>query len=60
MGKVKECLGLYKCEGECMSCVLAFLCIETAIELDAYWDEQAKLQEDREAMELDDEWRCDV
>lgn len=58
MGKVKECLGFYRCEGECMSCVLAFLCIETAIEIDAYWDEQAR-QREIEEMEADEDWRYD-
>lgn len=59
MGKVKECLGFYHCEGECMSCVLAFLCIETAIEIDAYWDEQANRQREIEEMEADEDWRYD-
>ena len=59
MGKVKDCvscLGQYQPEGECLSCVLAFLCIDTTIAIDAYWDEQANRQQEIEEMEGDISW----
>lgn len=56
MAKVKECLGQYACEGECMTCALAFLCIETAIEIDGHFDAMADRQKEIEEMEADYAW----
>lgn len=38
----RECLGEYQPEGQCLNCVLAFLCIEVALRLDGYFDELAE------------------
>ena len=58
MDKVKEsaCLGQYQPQGQCESCPLALLCIDTTIAIDAYWDEQASRQQEIEEMEADYAW----
>lgn len=53
----KECLGYYGTKmGQCDSCPLVHLCIETTISIDAYWDEQASRQQEIEEMEADYAW----
>ena len=53
-----DCIGQYmNRQGECESCPLALLCIDTAIELDGYYDELADRQREIEAMEADPDWR---
>jgi hypothetical protein len=53
-----DCIGQYlNRQGECERCPLALLCIDTAIELDGYYDELADRQREIEEMESDDDWR---
>lgn len=52
MGAIGECLGSYGSkQGQCDSCPLALLCIDTAIAIDAYYDQQASWIEDAEEIE---------
>jgi len=39
-----DCFGAYENEDRCASCAAVFFCIETTIQADRYYDEQADLQ----------------
>ena len=57
MDKIKECFGRYENEqGQCESCPLVLLCIDTTIEIDRHYDELAERQADIQAMEQDSRW----
>lgn len=52
-----DCLGKYgNLQGQCDSCPLALLCIDTAMAIDAHVDYLAERQADIEAMEQDARW----
>lgn len=57
MAAVKEssCLGQYGTQeqGQCESCPLVLLCIDTAIEVDGYFDQLASWIEDAEEIEAE-------
>ena len=57
MGAVGKCLGSYGSkQGQCESCPLALLCIDTAIAIDRHIDEMYDRQLEIEEMEADHDW----
>jgi hypothetical protein len=52
-----DCLGNYKSmQGQCESCPLALLCIDTAIQIDGLIDAEAERRQDIAIMETDSAW----
>lgn len=52
-----DCLGMYEnMQGQCESCPLALLCIDTAIALDAHYDSLANREKEIKEMEQDGRW----
>lgn len=52
-----NCLGDYGMkQGQCDSCPLVLLCIDTSMAIDAYYDELANRQQEIEEMEADVNW----
>lgn len=48
-----ECFGDYMHSDRCRSCQVGMACSDLAIELDGYYDEQARKEEWWQAIELD-------
>jgi len=57
MDKIRDCFGRYENkQGQCESCPLVLLCIDTTIEIDRHIDELAERQADIHTMEQDSRW----